>query len=622
MRRLIPSAQVLAWLVALVAGSAWASLAMAQTRAEPPAAGAVFSVAATRGAGGDLTVIWTAAPGTYLYRDSLGARVDGHAAALALPPGTEKDDPNFGRVEVYHGYVDGTVRDAPARGRLVVTLQGCADEGICYPPLARAIDLATLAVSDVPADPLSTRAAAPAVGDAAGSAAAEVAPAAAPAAVPAVAPVAAPASEGSIWSDPAALLRGGLGPMLLAFLGFGVLLSLTPCVFPMIPILSGLLARSGEGLSARRGVALSASYVLAMALAYGLLGLVAGWSGANLQAALQTPWALGLAAAVFVALALSMFGLFELQVPPALAARLAGGHAGPGGSLVGAAVLGFGSALVVGPCVTPPLAAALLYAAGSGAALTGAAALFMLGLGMGLPLIAVGLFGARVLPKSGPWLARVKQVFGVVFLVVAVSLVTRLLPGPQTLALWGALALGLAVFLGGFDHLTAASGWRPRLGKAAGLVSAVYGVALVLGASGGAQDPLRPLAFLSSGAGPEVPTAELRVTSLEGLKEALKANAGDRPALVTFTAAWCTVCKSNEAVMAEPAVRQQLAGVPIIAADITTYDAAAKALMDRYAVVGPPTVVLLDAAGREVPGSRITGPLTAEDITRRLGAGA
>lgn len=611
---------VLVFALAIIATGAGA-----QTREGPAPAASVFSVAATRDAAGDLTVIWTAAPGNYLYRDSLGAKHDGQPLMLELPKGEVKDDPNFGRVEVYHGYVDAPVKDAPGQGQLVVSFQGCAEQGICYPPLIRAIDLDTLAVTEVRPDLIGavTPSDASAPSAKAADAVAVTSWAGTAKASPAIAETAAPMpSEGFSWGEPAALLRGGLGPMLLAFLGFGVLLSLTPCIFPMIPILSGLLARSGEGLSTGRGVSLSAAYVLAMAVAYGLLGLVAGWSGANLQAALQTPWALGVAAAVFGALALSMFGLFELQLPPALAARLAGDGAGRGGSLVGAAVLGFGSALVVGPCVTPPLAAALLYAAGSGAALTGAAALFMLGLGMGLPLIAVGLFGARILPKSGPWLTTVKQVFGVVFLVVAVSLVTRLLPGPQTLALWGALALGLAVFLGGFDHLTAASGWRPRLGKAAGLVSAIYGVALVLGASGGAQDPLRPLAFLSSGTWPQAPAAEVRVTSLEGLKAALKANAGNRPALVTFTAAWCTVCKSNEAVMAEPALRQQLAGVPIIAADITTYDAAAKALMDRYAVVGPPTVVLLDAEGREIPGSRITGPLTAEDLTRRLGAGA
>ncbi|MDC7788706.1 protein-disulfide reductase DsbD [Rhodoplanes sp. TEM] len=571
----------------------------------PPPADEVFTLAARRAPDGVLAIRIAAAPGHYLYRDGMQAVLDGRALPLALPAGTEKDDPNFGLVEIYHDAVEARLADAPAAGRLRVSYQGCAERGICYPPVAKVIDLATLAVSDPPSRMVDGTRVAVAPGGAAADAQGP-----------------ASASTPSLAPEPdatAGLLAGGWGPMLAAFLLFGVLLALTPCVFPMIPILSGMLVRSGETLSPRRGFVLSASYVIAMAAAYGLLGLAAGWSGANLQAALQTPWALGLMAAALVALALSMFGLFDIALPAGLAARL-GGARGGGGSITGAALLGFASALVVGPCVTPPLAAAMLYAAQTGEAGKGAAALFMLGLGMGLPLVAVGTFGARVLPRSGPWLARVKQIFGVVFLAVAASLLTRILPGPAALAVWGVLALAAGVFLGGFDRLGPASEWRGRLGKAAGLAAATYGVLLLVGAAGGANDPLRPLAFLMSDhATTREAPAPTRVASLAAFDRAVAAHTGG-PVLVAFTADWCTVCRSNEAVLSEPAIRARLARLPVIAADVTTYGDDTRALMARFAVVGPPTLFLLDAAGREIPGSRLIGPITADEIARRLAA--
>ncbi|MFD2181510.1 protein-disulfide reductase DsbD [Rhodoplanes azumiensis] len=573
----------------------------------PPPADQVFTLAVRRTDDAALAIRITAAPGHYLYRDGMLAVLDGRPLPLVLPAGTEKDDPNFGLVEIYHGAVDARLPDAPSAGRLRVSYQGCAEAGICYPPLAKLIDLSTLAIGDPPP---RTRArddiaAAPTVRPAADAAS----------------PAAPPAGDAD---DPTAgLMAGRWVPMLAAFLAFGVLLALTPCVFPMIPILSGMLVRSGEALSPRRGFVLSAVYVLAMAGAYGVLGLAAGWSGANLQAALQTPWAIGLMAAALTALALSMLGLYEIALPVGLATRL-GAARGGGGTVAGAALLGFASALVVGPCVTPPLAAAMLYAAQTGEAGKGAAALFMLGLGMGLPLVAVGTFGAHVLPRSGPWLARVKQLFGVVFLAAAAALLTRILPGPAALAVWGVLALAAAVFLGGFDRLAPATPWQRRIGKAGGLAAATYGILLLVGAAGGADDPLRPLAFLAGGrtSDPDAASARTRVASLAAFDRALATQAGGGPVLVSFTADWCTVCRSNEAVMAEPALRARLARLPVIAADVTHYGTDTKALMDRFAVVGPPTLFLVDGAGREIPGTRLVGPFTADEIGRRLARAA
>jgi thiol:disulfide interchange protein DsbD len=572
----------------------------------PPPADKAFLVAASRADDGLLTLRWTIAPGNYLYRDSLKATLDGRDVPLATRTGDEKDDPNFGRVDVYHDEAEATVAGLPASGHLQIFYRGCAEQGICYPPLAKAIDLKTLAVSDVRQSRDSE------------------ARAESSAATSGAAPVVTPSQpSGGEAGAASTYMNGGFGSMLAAFLGFGLLLALTPCVFPMIPILSGILASSGDRLSPTRGFALSLSYVLAMSAAYAVLGLAAGWSGQNLQAALQTPWALGLMAAIFTALALSMFGLFDLQLPTGPATRLAGGRV-RGGGVAGAALLGFSSALIVGPCVTPPLAAAMLYAAQTGEAGKGAAALFTLGLGMGLPIVAVGTFGARLLPRSGPWLAQVKRVFGVIFVFVSASLVTRLLPGPAALALWGTVAIGVGVFIGGFDRLRAASGWDARLGKATGLAAAVYGATLIIGFAGGATDPMRPLAFLGSGTAPVTSSASRsEVTSLAALDRALASLAGNgRPVLVSFTARWCTVCKSNEKVLDEPSIRARLEHLPVIAADVSTYGEEAKALLARFSVAGPPTLFLLDAGGQEIPGSRLIGPITADDIARRLaGAG-
>ena len=557
----------------------------------PPPADKVFVLDASRDGGGALRLSWTVAPGTYLYRDSLKATLAGSDLPLAPPPGETKDDPNFGKVEVYHDTVALMVRDLPFSGVLNVTYQGCAESGICYPPVTSRIDLASLAVTQQPRGSLLADTADPP----------------------------APAQSVAVSADQSAdaALSGGLLTIVPAFVGFGLLLAFTPCVFPMIPILSGLLVGAGHP-SAARGFMLSTAYVLAMASAYGLAGLVAGWSGANLQALLQTPLVLGFSAVIFVALALAMFGLFELALPSFIVTRIANRPV-RGGSLGGAALLGFGSALVIGPCVTPPLAAAMLYAIDTGDAARGGAALFALGLGMGLPLVLAGTFGARLLPKSGPWLDGFRRVFGLIFLGVAVMLATRLMPGPAALALWGIWAIGSAAFVGAFDRMDRASPWSVRLTKAVGISAALYGAVLIVGAAGGSGDPLRPLAFLN-GRETSQPAAP-RLTQPADFDNvfAAEASAG-KPVLVLFTADWCTVCKTNEKILAEPNLRARLARTARITVDITAQTAEAEELMERFRVVGPPALFLLDTDGREITGSRLIGAFSAADLNARLGA--
>lgn len=569
------------------------SLALAET---PPPADKVFTLAASRDSGGALHLNWTVAPGTYLYRDSLKASLDGRDVAIAAPAGEPKDDPNFGLVEVYHGAVALTIAGLPPAGALDVAYQGCAEAGVCYPPVHSRVDLASLTVTPQPRAALLAGAAEPS---------APVSPADA-----ALQP---PATEAD------AVLTGGMLAIVPVFIGFGLLLAFTPCVFPMIPILSGILVGAAGPPSIWRGFSLSATYVVAMAAAYGLAGLVAGWSGANLQALLQTPLVLGLSAAVFVVLALAMFGLFELSLPSFIATRIASlprGDSSRGGTLGGAALIGFGSALVIGPCVTPPLAAAMLYAIDTGDAARGGLALFSLGLGMGLPLVLAGTFGARLLPKAGPWLAGFRRIFGLVFLGIAVMLVTRLLPAPAGLALWGLWAVAIATWLGAFERTDGASPPRARLGKASGLAAAFCGAVLIVGAAGGGTDPLRPLAVFA--ARPPTDSA-LPLTAPADFDRAFAAAAaGGRPVLVQFTADWCTVCKSNEKIMAQPDLRDRLARTARIAVDITDQTADAEALMARFRVVGPPALFLLDADGREIPGSRLIGAITAADLATRL----
>lgn len=579
-------------LVALLGGAAVAQVPLPVDDA--------FRLLVRRDADAGLKLEWQIAPGHYLYRDKILLAGD-KAPAVTTPPGEIKDDPNFGSTEIYHNQLTARLGETPPSGSLRITYQGCAEDGICYPPVTKALDLATLELSDVE------------MGFGFGaSRAADVAPI--PASlqtvieVPPVAP------------DSTSLMAGNLAWTLVAFLGFGLLLSLTPCVFPMIPILSGMLARSGENLSARRGFGLSSAYVVAMALAYAALGLAAAWSGQNLQVVLQAPWALGLMAAVFVLLALSMFGLFELQVPARWSGWIAGRTQGRAGSVVGAAALGFGSALIVGPCVTPPLAAALLYVAQTGDGARGAAALFALGLGMGLPLIVFGTFGSRVLPKSGPWLVRVKQAFGVVFLGLAAAMLLRALPEDYALPVWGVGALGVAVFLGAFDRLTAATGWLRRVEKSAGLALAIYGATLIVGFAGGGTDPLRPLAFLAgSGTAPAPASPALVVRSEAAFDQAVSAAEADgRPILVSFTADWCTVCKSNDRVLADPGLATPLSNVAFIKADVTRDGEDSRRLMRRFNIVGPPTMFLLGPAGAEIAGSRLIGAVSVADLTQRL----
>lgn len=615
-----------ALLFAAVGSLVLASSAQAQGNAyggflEP---GHAFRLAAEPVAGGRMALAWQIAPGYYLYRDRMKVTAvpSGVQVKVTAPPGTVKQDPNYGTVEVYHGQVRLDV-SAPGATALQVTWQGCAEAGLCYPPEQRTIALAAAGTPEIPGLSAPQREL-PALASPAPARAQAATPEAAPASV-APAAAAAPAATADSNAN-AGASDDGVTAMLHSrpvlwtvplFVLLGIGLAFTPCVLPMLPIVSSMVV--GHQAGPRRAFALSLAFVLAMAAVYALLGTGAALAGGNLQAVLQNPFAIGATAALFAALSLSMFGWYELQVPAWLRDRLSA--ASPrGGGVLGAAALGAASALLVSPCMTAPLAGTLLYIAQTGNVTRGAALLFALGIGMGVPMLAVSVLGARVLPRPGPWMDRVKAAFGFALLATAVGMLQRIVPASATLVLWGAWLALAAVALWPLS----ASGGARVLARGAALVAGLWAGALVIGASAGAANPWRPLEPLArNGAGPVAACkASLfeTVTDPRILVQRLDiAHGSGEPVLVDFSADWCTSCKTlDRDVFDDAAVRRALAGVVPLRVDVTAGTAAQQALMRQYGVMGPPTVMLFDAQGRERRADRLVGEFTAADLLSRV----
>lgn len=608
-----PRVLIAAAVVLAVWAAAFALPAGAQSANEDfLSADQAFSVEASGNDDGRLTVTWRVAPDYYLYRHQFDVQGDpAPVADVDIPAGKPISDAFFGESEVYHEDVAIVVDPGDARS-LELAWQGCAEAGLCYPPQRTTLDLADYDLGVGAAGPAGSNDSAPATDTPAGAGE--------------------PVALGADQSLAAQLSDSNTAWVLLVFFGLGLLLVFTPCVLPMVPILTSLIV--GSGARGRRGLTLSLAYVLPMAATYALLGVAAALAGANLQAALQTPWVLGAFALVFVALALAMFGVYELQLPATLRDRLNRvSSAQHGGNLGGAAVMGALSALIVGPCMTAPLAGALLFIAESGNVLIGGGALFALGLGMGAPLVLAGSLGARFLPRPGPWMNGVKAVFGFVLLGMALWFMARVTPDPWMLGLWGAWLVAIGTTLYQVALRTA----RPTLPSAmiarvAGLLIGLWGTLLVIGAAGGASDPTRPLAFAGTpvnevGAGRESngPTDDFMarfepVADLDAL-DAQVAGAGEngRWTLVDFYADWCISCKVIESeVFGDARVQAELADVQLLRPDVTDNDAADRALMGRYGVVGPPTLLLIGPDGEEARSARIVGELDAEAFLDHL----
>ena len=579
---------------------------------------------------------WRIAPGYYLYRDRTHFKALDAGVTLgkaSFPPGVVENDPYLGRLVVFYKHMDATLPFRAPAGlkvlRLAVTYQGChaLPPQICFPPHTDELNL-PIGGSPVQAgtaanalEPPAATGAPAAFAAPAPSAAATQAFAVAPApAVTSAAPLRA-AAPGAPAAGEAGRLAGLLGSdrlwaLLLFFLG-GLGVAFTPCVLPMLPILSGLIAGGGARARPGRAFALSLVYVLGAALVYAAVGVIAGLAGTNLQAALQNGWVIGAMALLFVLLALSMFGLYELQLPAALQTRLAGAsNQQKAGSLAGAAVMGVLSALIVTSCVTPVLAAGVIYIGQQGSALFGALALFVFGLGMGLPLLAFGTAAGALLPRAGAWMDTVKAVFGVLFLGLAIWMLDRVLASGWILALGGLLLLGCAVYLGALQRLPEdAGGWR-KLRQSLALIMLLLGAAELAGALGGSGSLLNPLAVFAGGGAPLAApgTRWATVTTPQQLDAALaQARAAHQGALVDYYAQWCVACKEMEhTTLADPRVQRALAPLALIRVDVTRDDADSRALLKRYGLLGPPATLFFAPDGRERAAERLVG---AEDVT-------
>jgi thiol:disulfide interchange protein DsbD len=544
-----------------------------------------------------LEVRFAIADGYYMYRERMSFAAEGNPAIrlgqAELPAGKRHKDDFFGEVETYRKEVRIRI---PTQGLgafdLKVVSQGCADAGVCYVPMDSKARLVLAAGSGAGA-PGGT------------------------------APVSADAGERfSLFAsdvDIARLFEGNFLLVLASFFAFGLLLTFTPCVLPMIPILSGIIAGEGRDLNKARALTLSLSYVLGMATAYAAAGVAAAYSGSLLAAALQNAWVLGSFAVVFVVLALSMFGFYELQLPGFLRQRLNSAQQRlPGGRVASVAAMGVFSAVIVSPCVAAPLAGALLYISQTRDVALGGAALFTMALGMGVPLIAVGVSEGALLPKAGAWMSGVRKFFGVLLLAVAVWIVSPVIPMLAQMLLWAALAIGSAVFLRALDPLPqAASGWW-RLWKGAGVALLVTGVALLVGALAGSRDPLRPLAGLVGGpAQTAAATPWTRVASLAELDD--KLTAPGKLVMLDFYADWCVSCKEMETfTFSDPRVRAKLDSMLLLQTDVTGNTPEQRALLKRFSLFGPPGIIFFDAHGRELKGLRVIGYQDAERFLKTL----
>src|ERR1700733_10210012 len=576
---------------------------------------------------------WVIAPGYYLYRDRIKATGEAGRSSVGppqFPAGQIKSDEYFGKQVVYHDALVVTLPVQRSSGgaldvALNVTYQGCAEAGLCYPPITR-----TVAVQLPP-----TQGGGAAGGGAAGGGAAlgGAAGAGAPG-------LARPAASGTAYVSEqdrlARLLRSGsMLAVLLQFFVGGLLLAFTPCVLPMVPILSGLIVGQGRSVTTARAFLLSLTYVLGMAVTYTITGAVFAAAGKQVQAVFQQPWIM-LFAALFVAMALSMFGVFTLQMPGFIQTRIAQlSNRQRGGSFGGVAVMGMLSALIVTTCVGPVLVAALIVIGQTGDVLRGAAALFAMSLGMGAPLLVVGSSAGRWMPRAGAWMDSVKRLFGALMLALAAWMLARIVPARWTLLLFALPAAAAAIVLWGFvplgrarrairDRVDDAGNARPPaaspalwLARSAAVLVALYALALLVGAGRGAEDLLQPLASRSAVADEPAFTS---IASLADLRREVQAAAAvHQPVMLDFYADWCTSCKEMQRyTFNDPGVRDALKSVRLLRADVTANSADDQALLHQFQIYGPPTIAIYDAQGHEHQEYRVVGYMKAPEFAALL----
>lgn len=541
-----------------------------------------------------VTLYWQIADGYYLYKKRLSVNSDNaQLGEIVLPAGKQQTDEFFGDVEIYEQQLEVSVPiiNAGQAITLDVGYQGCAHAGLCYPPTTRTLNL------ELP----STLSNEPETANSINNSDSQL-------------------SQQDQFAQ--RLSNQNLTTVLWLFLLAGLLLAFTPCVFPMIPILSSIIAGQSDNMSAGRGFRLSLVYVLAMALTYTLAGILVGMTGANLQIWFQNPWIISSFALLFVILSLSMFGFYELQMPNALQSRLTAiSSRQQSGSYVGAGIMGLLSALIVGPCVTAPLIGALIYIAETGDPVVGGLALFALSMGMGLPLLLIGTSAGKYLPKAGGWMEPVKAVFGVMLLALAIWFLERILEMPIILGLSGALLIGCAMFMGVFNPTTSA--WA-RCRQTLAWLLLVYGTLLVIGASAGSHSLVKPLQniFVSTGESsshkPHLAFEQIR--GVQGLNAVLeRASAESKPVLLDFYADWCIACKELDAyTFTDIGVQSALNDFILIQTDVTENNREDQELLSSLGLFGPPALLFYDTTGQEDKASRLVGFIEAPAFIQHI----
>ncbi len=569
----------------------------------------------------------------YLYKDKVAftpkdtqPNTQTAIKEVVLPQGEMKSDLTFGQVEVFHKPFEARIslrRDDPSPRKLTLlaTYQGCNEPvGVCYAPINKVVELT------LPAAKAAVGAVANAVS---GNATAATSSTARQDPAEELFQSSSPGIETESVQIERMFQTGNFWLILTGFFGIGLLLAFTPCVFPMFPILSGIIAKRGEHITKTRGFVLSLAYVMGMAITYAAAGVAAGLSGAMLSAALQNAWVLGTFALVFVTLAFSMFGFYELQLPTFLQSKLSeeAGHM-KGGQLTSVFAMGALSALIIGPCVAAPLAGALLYISQTRDVVLGGSALFAMALGMGVPLLLLGASAGALLPKAGPWMESIKQVFGVLLLGVAIWLISPVIPAVAHMLLWAALLIVSAIYLHAVDPLRpGASGFQKFL-KGLGMIALLTGIALLIGVFSGSRDILQPLSRISLAGADTVRAGQTeaghlpfrRVKSAAELDEQIL-QSRNRYVMVDFYADWCISCKEMERfTLADADVRARLKDTVLLQVDVTHGTPDDAALLKRFKLFGPPAILFLDREGREVPNIRVIGYQNKQGFMKILNA--
>ena len=563
--------------------------------ADPLPATEVFQVAVNKVDPNTFAINWQIKEGYFLYSDRIKLKEQPdsnlHLGTLRFPPTLKKTDKQGRIYTVYRNNLSIPVAilgETPGETLLNLHYQGCSDDGFCYPPEVKQIKVAIndqLELSMVDLEQVNT--------------------------------TTAPQEEMKSQSQISQVFEShNWVTVLLIFFGFGLLLSFTPCILPMVPVLSGIIIGHGKDITTRKAFFLSLSYVLSMSVTYAIVGALVALLGANLQISMQSPWAISLFSLIFVLLALSMFGFYEFKLPDSWQAKIAGSSRSQrGGHYIGAAIMGCLSTLILSPCVTAPLIGVLTYIAQSGNVLLGTFTLFFLSLGMGTPLLLIGTSAGKWLPESGSWMNAVKAFFGVLLIAVAIYLMERIIPSGVAMALWGSLLIFSGIYTGALTHSITG---REKFCQGAGIIMLGYGLLILIGASMGSTNPLQPLANIQAASAATPAHQSNQRQTLASIKQEI-INAQGKPVMLDFYADWCASCKVMEATTFKDArVQEELSHFNVIKIDVTANDAENKAIMKDFNVIAPPTFLFFNAQGRQINDLNLVGESSANEFLHHL----